>query len=130
MSRPNKPLVLGHRGASALAPENTIAAFLLARQLDADGVELDVQLSRDRIPVIIHDDTVDRTTDGHGRVRRLTILELKQFDAGAWKGDRFRGERIPTLAEVFDALADWIGKVALPRRARRGIINVELKTSS
>ncbi len=125
----NKPLILGHRGAAAVAPENTICAFRRARELGADGVELDVTMTRDAVPVVIHDDTVDRTTNGHGAVRKLTVLEIKQLDAGAWKGKQFRGETIPTLAEVFDALADWLNPVAASR-ARRGIINVELKSAT
>ncbi len=125
----NRPLICGHRGASARAPENTICAFRQARQLGADGVELDVTLTRDNVPVVIHDDTVDRTTNGHGPIRALTILEVKKLDAGAWKGEQFRGETIPTLAEVFDALADWI-KPTGSSRAPRGLINVELKSTT
>lgn len=120
-----RPLILAHRGASAYAPENTLAAFLLARELGADGVELDVQLSRDGVPVVIHDHTVERTTNGYGRVSELTIWELKQLDAGAWKDAAFSGEKIPTLAEVFDVLADWLRPA---RRTPQGLINVELKT--
>ncbi len=122
------PLILGHRGASQLAPENTLSAFRLARELGADGVELDVQLSRDRVPVVIHDGTLERTTDGHGAVSAHTVLELKQLDAGAWKAPQFRGERIPTLAEVFEVLSDWLVPTA-PRGAPRGLINVELKSN-
>lgn len=119
------PLILAHRGASAYAPENTLAAFRLARELGADGIELDVQLSRDKVPVIIHDDDVDRTTDGHGRVSDLTIAELARLDAGSWKTKDYRGEPIPTLAQVFDALGDWLKPVG---RVRPCLINVELKT--
>ena len=95
------PLVLGHRGASAFAPENTMAAFELAIQQGAVGVEFDVQLSRDGVPVIIHDDTVDRTTDGSGTVTELSLAELKMLDAG-------NGEAIPTLAEFLDHFGDRI----------------------
>ncbi len=111
------PLIYGHRGASAYAPENTLAAFRLALNQGADGVELDVTLSADEIPVVIHDDTVDRTTDGTGRVDRLTLAELKRLDASAPGrfGNEFAGERIPSLDEVF---------LALPKFA---LINVELK---
>ncbi len=123
-----KTLVFGHRGASAEAPENTIAAFLRARELGADGIELDVTLTRDGVPVIIHDDTVDRTTDGHGLIRNMTILEVKQLDAGSWKSPEFKGETIPTLAEVFDALQDWITPAG-SSRAPRGLVNVEIKSS-
>lgn len=119
------PLLFAHRGASADAPENTIAAFNLARTQKADGIELDVQLSRDKVPVVIHDDTVDRTTNGHGAVQNMTILELKQLDAGSWKGDRFREEKIPTLADVLDVLSDWLKPAG---SARGGILNIELKS--
>jgi glycerophosphoryl diester phosphodiesterase len=119
------PLILAHRGASAYAPENTIAAFRLAHELGADGIELDVQLTRDKIPVIIHDDFVDRTTNGKGRVSDLTIAEIARLDAGTWKTEDYRGEPVPTLAQVFDALADWLRPVG---RARPCLINVELKT--
>ena len=112
-----KPLVLGHRGASAYAPENTLTAFNLAFEQGADGVELDVTLTQDGIPVVIHDDTVDRTTNGHGDIRLMTLEQVKQLDA-AYKFDQYRGEKIPTLDEVMRA----VGK--------RGIINIELKGKS
>ena len=96
------PLNLGHRGASGLAPENTLAAFKLARELGADGIECDVQLSRDGEPVVIHDDLLDRTTDGHGRVGDATWDELRTLNAGSWFAERFRGERIPSLHEVLE----------------------------
>lgn len=118
--------MLGHRGASAIAPENTITAFLLARELGADGVELDVTLTLDRVPIVIHDDTVDRTTDGHGAARSMTLGEIKRLDAGKWKSEDFAGETIPTLAEVFEALASWL-KPADDRP--RGLVNVEIKSS-
>lgn len=121
----NRPLILAHRGASAYAPENTLAAFHLARELGADGIEFDVQLSRDGIPVIIHDDTVDRTTDGNGRVSRLTINQLKQLDAGVWKGNDYVWEKIPSLVELLDALTGWI---APSGRGQACIMNLELKT--
>lgn len=125
------PLVLAHRGASAYAPENTLAAFRLARELGADGIELDVQLTRDKIPVVIHDDTVDRTTDGTGRVNELSIGEIARLDAGTWKADKYCGEPIPTLASVFEALADWLrpaGRLKPGMSRRACLVNVELKT--
>ncbi|HEX6386159.1 MAG TPA: glycerophosphodiester phosphodiesterase family protein [Anaerolineae bacterium] len=91
------PLILAHRGASADAPENTLTAFALAREQGADGVELDVHLSADGWPVVIHDERVERTTSGTGRVSRLTVAELQALDAGA-------GQAIPTLDEVFEML--------------------------
>jgi glycerophosphoryl diester phosphodiesterase len=122
-----RPLILAHRGASALAPENTLAAFLRARDLGADGVELDVTLTRDSVPVVIHDDTVDRTTDGHGAVSNKTLLEIKRLDAGGWKSPTYHGETIPTLAEVFDALADWLRPAGLEHK---GVVNVEMKSET
>src|SRR5436190_2153545 len=119
------PLILAHRGASAYAPENTLAAFRLAREYGADGIELDVQLTRDHVPVVIHDDTVDRTTSSKGRVAALTVAEISRLDAGSWKNQDYQDERIPTLAQVFDTLADWLNPVG---RVQPCLINVELKT--
>ncbi len=110
-------LVFGHRGAMAQAPMNTLAAFELACAQGADGIELDIQLSRDGHLVVMHDDTVDSTTDGQGNVREFTLSALKRLDAGAWFAEEFAGLRIPTLDEVFDAF----GNVAL--------MNVEIKSS-
>lgn len=97
---PGGTAVVGHRGACGYAPENTLASFRLAVDLGADYVELDVQMTRDGHPVVIHDWTVDRTTNGHGAVRDLTLVEVKALDAGARHGPAFAGERVPTLAEV------------------------------
>ncbi|NIA13332.1 MAG: hypothetical protein GWP08_04570 [Nitrospiraceae bacterium] len=94
--------VIAHRGASAYAPENTLAAFALAAELKADWFELDCTLSEDGEVIVIHDDSVDRTTDGEGRVSRLPLPELKKLDAGAWKAPEFAGERLPTLGEALD----------------------------
>lgn len=91
-----------HRGAAGLAPENTLAAFRLAMELGADAAELDVQATKDGVVVVIHDDTVDRTTDGRGRLGDLTLAELKRLDAGAKFGPAFRDERIPTLRELIE----------------------------
>ena len=91
-----------HRGAAGLAPENTLAAFRIALELGTDGTEMDLQLTRDGVVVVIHDDTVDRTTDGRGRIGDLTLAEVKRLDAGAKFGPTFRGERIPTLRELID----------------------------
>jgi len=109
-----QPVVFAHRGASARAPENTIAAFELALTHQADAIELDVKLSADGYVVVMHDATVDRTTDGKGRVRDLPLAELKALDAGSRFSDQFKGEKVPTLEEVFEALG------------RRTFINVEL----
>lgn len=114
----NAPLRFAHRGARARAPENTLAAFEAAVRLGADVIELDVRLSADGVPVVIHDDTVDRTTDGEGRVGRLTVRDLKRLDAGGWFAPDFRGERIPTLEETLG----WA-------RGRCGL-NLELKEAT
>ena len=98
-------LNVAHRGASALAPENTIAAFDRAVEVEADVLELDLHLSRDGELVVIHDDTLDRTTDGHGPVNERSLEELKRLDAGRWFGEGFAGQRIPMLDEVLDRYA-------------------------
>jgi glycerophosphoryl diester phosphodiesterase len=101
---------VAHRGASAYAPENTVAAFDEAVRLGARAVEFDLRVSADGIPVVIHDPTVDRTTSGTGRVADLDLLDLRRFDAGSWLHRRFAGIRIPTLEEALLA----IGPYAMP----------------
>ena len=105
----NEPLILGHRGASAVAPENTLAAFSQAIQDGADGIEFDVRLSSDGVAVVIHDDTLNRTGLISGAVSALTASQLQQVDVGSWftkrTGQTFATETIPTLAAVFDLLA-------------------------
>ncbi len=110
-------LNIAHRGASGRFPENTLRAFAAAIDDGAQMCELDVQLSRDGALVVIHDDTVERTTEGRGSVRSMTLNELRRLDAGVRFGREFKGERIPTLEEVM-ALAD--GRCAL---------NIELKSA-
>jgi glycerophosphoryl diester phosphodiesterase len=97
-------IVIGHRGACALAPENTISSFKLAVEHKADFVELDAKLSLDGQVMVIHDQTVDRTTDGSGRVNQLTFETLRKLDAGKKFDNKFAGEKIPTLDEVFKAV--------------------------
>ena len=96
----SRPIVIAHRGASGEAPENTMAAFAMAVEQGAHVVELDVHMSADGYPVVIHDQTLDRTTSGHGMVRETTLAELRKLDAGAWFDRRFAGERVLTLEEV------------------------------
>jgi glycerophosphoryl diester phosphodiesterase len=108
-------LNVAHRGASAVAPENTLAAFEKAAEVGADGIELDVRLCADGVPVVIHDATVDGTTDGSGRVAEMTLTQLRQLDAGAWFDPAFAGEPLPTLAET---LATVGGRL---------LLNIELK---
>jgi glycerophosphoryl diester phosphodiesterase len=103
--REQPPLVVAHRGASALAPENTLASFRLAVAQGAPAVECDVHLSADGVPVVIHDDAVDRTTDGRGAVASLTLAALRRLDAGSWRGRQFAGEGVPTLEETVPVCA-------------------------
>ncbi len=114
----SETLVFGHRGASAIAPQNTLAAFMLAAQQGAQGIELDVHLTRDGQLVVIHDFTVESTTDGTGAVADMALAQLKELDAGAWFSPEFAGERIPTLEEVFVAVGGEL------------LINVEIKSSA
>ncbi len=100
------PRLIGHRGAKESAPENTLASLREAARQGARWVELDVMLTGDGVPVLIHDDTLDRTTDGRGPVAGLTLAELRRLDAGAWFSPRFAGERVPTLEEALALLLD------------------------
>lgn len=109
--------VIAHRGASALAPENTISSLKLALEAQADIIEIDVHLSKDNQVVAIHDNTLNRTTSGRGRVRDFTLMELQELDAGSWFGKNFCGQYIPTLKEVLQ----------LPTENAK--VNVELKGS-
>ncbi len=99
-----KPAIIAHRGASAYAPENTLAAFKLALHQGADAIELDAKLSADGQVVVIHDQTVDRTTPHHGRVNAYRLSELRKMDAGSHFDVAFRGEPIPSLDEVLRAV--------------------------
>lgn len=96
--------IIAHRGYSAIAPENTLAAFSTAIQNGANSIEFDVQLSSEGTPVIIHDSTLDRTTNGTGKVREKTLEQLRALDAGSWFNSKFSSERIPTLQEVLYTL--------------------------
>lgn len=109
------PRLIAHRGFSGRAPENTLAAFELALEFGAPMIEFDVTLSRDGEVVVIHDDTLDRTTTGKGPVSALTLAELRALDAGSWFSPAFAGQRIPTLAETLDLIGD------------RALVNIEIK---
>lgn len=113
-----RPTIFAHRGSSIYAPENTLAAFKLALDQHANGIELDAKLSADSQVVVMHDDTVDRTTNGTGRVKSLTLSDLKRLDAGSKFDPKFHTERIPTLADVFETFGGQI------------FINVELTNYS
>jgi len=95
-----KALITAHRGASAYAPENTLAAVSLALQFRPDFIEIDVHLSRDHQVVLLHDESLDRTTNGSGKIWQQSLAELNHLDAGSWFSARFDSERIPTLKEV------------------------------
>lgn len=105
---PSNPLILGHRGSSASAPENTLAAFARAINDGADGIEFDVRLSRDGVPVVIHDATLKRTGREDRAVSSLTAAELQTIDVGSWFARRehlarsFAGEKLPLLTQVFE----------------------------
>ena len=92
-----RPVIFAHRGASAHAPENTLAAFELALVENADAIELDVKLSADGHVVVIHDTTTDRTTGAPGRVKDLSLTDLRALEAGSFFSEHFKNERIPTL---------------------------------
>jgi len=122
----SKFFVWAHRGASAVAPENTMAAFRAAEAAGADGIELDVHLSRDGVPVVLHDETLERTTDGRGPVGAVSLAQLRQLDAGAWFDPAFAGERLPTLEEVFVWASDRLRLNVEIKAAEAGLAVVEL----
>lgn len=111
----NAPLIAAHRGYRARFPENTMAAFKAARDLGVPMIELDVTLTKDGHVVVIHDETLDRTSDGKGHVREHTLSQLKKLDAGGWFSPFFRGEKIPTLSDVLDFFKN------------KTLINIEIK---
>ena len=111
-------MVIAHRGYSGEAPENTLAAFKKAIEANSDMIEFDIHFSKDRQIVVIHDETLERTTDGLGRVAEFPLAELKKFDAGFWFSPDFKGERIPTLSEVLNLAK---GKI---------LVNIEIKSPS
>ena len=113
-----RPLLIGHRGYPAKFPENTLASFEGAIQAGCDMIELDVTLTDDRKVVVIHDDTLDRTTNGKGLVRFATLKEIKELDAGKWFDPRFTGERVPELLDVMKLTQG------------RCMVNIEIKESA
>ncbi len=118
LEKKNRPWVIAHRGYRSSFPENTFCAFEAAIEVKADMIELDVSLSRDRVPVVIHDKNLDRTTDGEGLVADFSISELKKLDAGSWFNKEFKGEKIPTLEETLDLIKGRIN------------VNIEIKPES
>ena len=118
MGNTKAPRVIGHRGAAGYAPENTLASVRYAANLGVKWVEMDVKITADEVPVLFHDDRLERTTDGQGYLARKSLAELAILDAGAWFGQSFIGQRIPTLAEMVGELE------------RLGLgLNLELKPS-
>lgn len=111
--------IFAHRGSKGTHPENTLPAFAEAVRVGSDGIELDVHLSKDGEMIIMHDEQVDRTTNGTGEIQSFTLSELKQLDAGSWFDPSFAGTRIPTLQEV---------TLLLEEKAYRGTLNIEIKT--
>jgi glycerophosphoryl diester phosphodiesterase len=107
------PAVIAHRGHSAVAPENTLAAVTAARRAGADWIEVDVRFTADGVPVVIHDRTVDRTTGGAGAVAELPAAEVTGLDAGSWFGPGFTGEPVPTFAALCADLAAHGGRLLL-----------------
>lgn len=113
----NMALVIAHRGASGYAPENTMPAFEKSLELGAEGIELDVHESKDGEIVVVHDHTIQRTSNGKGRVKDLTLDEIRKFDFGSWFDKSFKGVTIPTLRDVLELLRDW-----------NGLLNIEIKS--
>jgi len=113
-----RPLIIAHRGYRAKYPENTLASFKAALAAGAGMLELDVMLTKDRKVVVIHDATLERTTDGHGQVNSYTLKELKELDAGSWFHPRFAGEHLPALEEVLGLVHG------------RTFLNIEIKSNA
>lgn len=111
--------IVGHRGVMALSPENTLPSFQLAIDYELDGVETDVKMTKDGALVLIHDETVDRTTNGQGRVGDMTLEELKALDAGAYFAPQFKGVRIPLLSEFLELM-----------QGQEMLLNIEIKDNS
>jgi glycerophosphoryl diester phosphodiesterase len=122
------PLIIGHRGASALAPENTLAAFRRAIEDNADGIEFDVRLAKDGVAVVIHDATLERTGSVRSRVSQTTAAELQKIDVGSWFGSKessrsFAGEKVPTLQQLFDLYSGNNGLLYLEMKEEPGAGN-------
>ena len=98
------PVIIAHRGDKTHAPENTLAAFKSAAENGADAIEFDVKLTADGRIIVLHDPTVNRTTNGLGKISQLPYAAVRELDAGAWFSEEFRGECIPTLDEVFETV--------------------------
>ncbi len=100
----NSEVIIAHRGFSSLYPENTLISFRKALDTGVDFIELDIRLSSDNEIIVIHDETIDRTTDGKGRVDQLTLDQIRKYSAGKWFSESFSKEKVPTLIEVFELI--------------------------
>ena len=114
-----------HRGASGYFPENTMLAFMKAVEMGCDGIETDVQMTRDGVLVLIHDERIDRTTNGYGLVKDYSYAELCRLDAGSWFGARFAGTKIPTVGELLLLARDTGIGITMSRSESKVNISLE-----
>lgn len=121
-----RPFLWAHRGASCCSPENTLPAFSAAVESGADGLELDIHLSRDGLPVVIHDESLDRTTDGCGPVAGMTWQQLQQLDAGSWFSSDFADEPIPGLEDVLKIFAGQLRLNLEIKELRAGMVVLDM----
>lgn len=112
--------VISHRGANLVAPQNTIEAFKKSKEIGCDGFETDVHLTKDGVPVICHNFTIDETSDGTGAIKDMTFAQLREYDFGKYKGDEFSGVKIPTLDEFLDVSAEMGDKMK--------VLDIEIKS--
>ncbi len=119
MSRRCEFQIIGHRGVPSDAPENTLAGYRRAAQLGLTHIECDLHLTRDGHLILMHDPTVDRTTDGRGRVSDLILADIKELDCGSWFDPIYEGERVPTLEELLEAVGDEMQLVLEIKETRR-----------
>lgn len=112
--------VIAHRGANLVAPQNTIEAFKKAIEIGCDGFETDIHLTKDGIPVVCHNFTIDETSDGNGAIKDMTLEELRQYDFGKYKGSEFEGTKIPTLDEFLEISKEMGDKMK--------VLDIELKS--
>jgi glycerophosphoryl diester phosphodiesterase len=122
--------IIAHRGYSARAPENTLVAIEAAIAAGADAVEFDLHVTSDGVPVLFHDDTLARTTDGDGALRDRTLAELRRLDAGSWFGPQFVGEPVPTFVEALGRTRGRVGRVYPEIKGYRGRDDVDSMAES
>ncbi len=125
-----KPKIIAHRGASSMAPENTMASFRKAMDIGVDMVEIDVHLTQDDHLVVLHDSTLERTTNGNGPVSEINFEDLRKLDAGTWFDASFENERVPAIQEVFDLIGGKCGlllEIKVAKSSRPGLAKAALK---